>query len=69
MLSHNLCLNLVVWHYETDTSTHTVSDTWIRIRYDTHWIRLGYVSVEYPEKINADKLDTFSDMYWATMAH
>jgi hypothetical protein len=33
-----------------------VSDT------DTRWIRLGYVSVEYPEK-NADKSDTFSDMY------
>jgi hypothetical protein len=39
-----------------------VSDT------DTRWIRLGYVSVKYSEK-NADKSYTFSDTYWATMAH
>jgi hypothetical protein len=36
---------------------------------DTHWICLGYVSMEYPEKINTDKLVIFSNMYWATMAH
>jgi hypothetical protein len=40
-----------------------VSDT------DTRGIRLRYVSMEYPEKIDADKSNTFSDMYWATMAH
>jgi hypothetical protein len=50
----------------TDTSTHSVLDTWIRIRY-------GYTLDTYPrsiwKKINADKLDTFYDTYWATMAH
>jgi hypothetical protein len=40
-----------------------VSDT------DTRWIRLGYISVEYPKKINANRSDTFSNTYWTTMAH
>jgi hypothetical protein len=33
---------------------------WI-LGYVSDTILIGYVSVEYPEKINADKLDTFSE--------
>jgi hypothetical protein len=43
-----------------DTSTHSISDTWICIRY-------RYSLDTYPwsiqKKINADKSDTFSDTY------
>jgi hypothetical protein len=44
------CLLLITYHYptNTNTSTHSVSDTWICIRYqyslDTSWIRIRGVS-------------------------
>jgi hypothetical protein len=36
---------------------------------DTYRIRRGYVSKEYPKKINRDNSDTRADTYWTTITH
>jgi hypothetical protein len=52
-------------------NTDTSPGTWIRVGYvsdtDTYRICRGYVSKEYPKKINRDNSDTRADTYWTTI--
>jgi hypothetical protein len=54
-------------------STDTAAEAQIRVGYvsdtDTYRIRCGYVSKEYPKKINRDNYDTRADTYQTILAH